>query len=113
MFFGTDKIGFDVTTARLPVETRHFDRFSHALDEIIEARIWAGLHYRTADVQARRLGGQVADYMASTTSSRCVDPWLPGAAWCSPRVPARVAVMHRRLSSAAASSRRPATPSLR
>ena len=42
----------------------HFDRFSDALDEIIEARIWAGLHYRTADVQARNLGRKVAHYMA-------------------------------------------------
>lgn len=64
MFFGTDKIEFDAPTARPPVRTRHFNRLSHALDEIVEARIWAGLHFRTADLQARRLGGQVADYMA-------------------------------------------------
>ena len=31
--------------------TRTFGSFSQALAEIIEARIWAGLHYRTADVQ--------------------------------------------------------------
>src|SRR5262245_11519602 len=30
-----------------------------------EARIWAGLHYRTADLQARQLGENVADYMAA------------------------------------------------
>ncbi len=65
MFFGTDKIEFDAPTARPPVRTRHFNRLSHALDEIVEARIWAGLHFRTADVQGRRLGGQVADYMAA------------------------------------------------
>ena len=34
------------------------------LKEIIAARIWAGLHYRTADVQARNLGKKVAHYMA-------------------------------------------------
>src|SRR4030095_16360268 len=65
MFFGTDEIGFDVTSARFPAELRHFDRFSDALEEIIEARIWAGLHFRTADVQAEILGRTVADYMAS------------------------------------------------
>lgn len=32
-------------------------------DEIIDARIWAGLHYRTADVQAQNLGRRVAHYM--------------------------------------------------
>ena len=65
IFFGTDEIGFDVTSSRFPSEpARHFDRFSEPLDEIIEARIWAGLHYRTADVQAVILGRNVAEYMA-------------------------------------------------
>ena len=64
-FFGTNGIGFDVTSAQFPGETRHYDRFSQALAEITEARIWAGLHYRTADVQAKVLGKNVADYMAA------------------------------------------------
>jgi hypothetical protein len=64
MFFGTDKIRFGVTSVRFPGETRHYDRFSRALREIIEARIWLGLHYRTADVQAQVLGKKVAHYMA-------------------------------------------------
>jgi len=65
MFFGTDEIAFDVMSIPFPGETRHFDRFSDALEEITEARIWAGLHYRTADVQAQILGRTVADYMAN------------------------------------------------
>jgi hypothetical protein len=66
MFFGTDEIpgGFDVPSRAFPIEPRHFGRFSQALAEITEARIWAGLHYRTADVQARQLGANVAEYMA-------------------------------------------------
>jgi hypothetical protein len=64
MFFGKKKIGFDVTSSRFPGETRHFDRFSEPLKEIIDARIWAGLHYRTADVQAQKLGRKVVQYMA-------------------------------------------------
>jgi hypothetical protein len=64
MFFGTDEIGFDVTSTRFSGETRHFIRFSAPLAEIVEARIWAGLHYRTADQQALTLGMQVVDYMA-------------------------------------------------
>jgi hypothetical protein len=62
-FFGTDDINYDVTSSQFGGETRHFERFSQALDEITEARIWAGLHYRTADVQAKILGGKVVDYM--------------------------------------------------
>jgi hypothetical protein len=64
MFFGKKKIGFDVTSSRFPGEMRHFDRFSEPLKEIIDARIWAGLHYRTADVQAQKLGRKVVQYMA-------------------------------------------------
>jgi hypothetical protein len=64
MFFGTDEIGFDVTSSVFPTEPRHFDRVSDALGEIIEARIWAGLHFRTADIQGELLGRKVADYMA-------------------------------------------------
>jgi hypothetical protein len=62
-FFGTDEIEFNVTSSQFDNETRHFHRFSQPLEEIVEARIWAGLHYRTADVQARTLGAKVADYV--------------------------------------------------
>jgi hypothetical protein len=61
-FFG-DRTGFDVTSARFPGELRHFDRFSEALKEIIDARIWAGLHFRTADIQGKILGRKVVHYM--------------------------------------------------
>jgi hypothetical protein len=64
LFFGTDEIGFGVTSSQFGGETRFFERFSEPLEEIIEARIWAGLHFRTADVQAAALGKNVAEYMA-------------------------------------------------
>jgi hypothetical protein len=62
-FFGSDDISYDVTSSQFDNETRHFERFSQALDEITEARIWAGLHYRTADIDAKIIGGKVVDYM--------------------------------------------------
>ena len=62
MFFG-DNVHYGVTSSRFGGETRPFDHFSTALAEIVEARIWAGLHYRTADVQAVGLGENVARYM--------------------------------------------------
>jgi hypothetical protein len=62
--------GFQITsisTLLLPSDprTRTFSSFSQTLAEITEARIWAGLHYRTADLQAQQLGRNVADYMAA------------------------------------------------
>jgi hypothetical protein len=65
MFFGTNQIRFGVTSLRFPGETRYFDRFSDALNEIVDARILAGLHFRTADIQGKILGRKVAHYMAT------------------------------------------------
>ena len=45
--------------------TRTFTSFSQALDELVLARIWAGLHFRTADMQGRQLGAAVADFAAA------------------------------------------------
>jgi hypothetical protein len=71
MFFG-DAIegGYQITSASTFLapsdpKTRTFGSFSQALAELIEARIWAGLHYRTGDVQAEQLGRNVANYMAA------------------------------------------------
>ena len=44
---------------------RHFDSFSQVLDEVLEARIWAGLHFRTGDLQGKALGQSVARYAAA------------------------------------------------
>jgi len=70
MFFGDVIVGgFQITSSStflLPGDppTRSFTSFSQALAEIIEARIWAGLHYRTADLQGELLGRSVAHYLA-------------------------------------------------
>jgi hypothetical protein len=71
MFFG-DVIdgGYQITSASTLLaptdpKTRTFGSFSQALAELIEARIWAGLHFRTADVQGQQLGRNVANYMAA------------------------------------------------
>ena len=62
MFYG-DNVPFGVTSSRFGGETRPFSHFSAALAEIVEARIWAGLHYRTGDVQSVTLGDNVVRYM--------------------------------------------------
>ena len=43
--------------------TRTFHRLSDALQENINARVWAGIHFRTADLQGARLGKTVARYL--------------------------------------------------
>ena len=61
-FFGTDKIAFSAHSNKSGT-TRSFDRFSDALKEVIDARVWAGIHFRTADVQGSVLGKKVAHYL--------------------------------------------------
>jgi PAP2 superfamily len=58
--FGTDKVAWtDTNNGGL---TRSFTRFSQAIDEIVDARVWSGIHFRTADEQGERIGKQVARY---------------------------------------------------
>jgi len=62
-FFGTDEMTFFATGGRFPGEQRVFHRFSDLTNEVLEARIWAGIHFRNADVQAARLGRDVERYI--------------------------------------------------
>ncbi len=65
-FFGTDHVHFTAVSnkcAPAPCPARSFDRFSDALQEIIDVRVWSGIHFRTADEQGAVLGRKVARYM--------------------------------------------------
>jgi hypothetical protein len=59
-FFRTDKMAW--TDTNNGGQKRSFTRFSDAIDEIVDARIWSGIHFRTADEQGERIGRQVAEY---------------------------------------------------
>jgi hypothetical protein len=61
-FFRTDKITFSAFSNK-SCTTRSFERFSDALKEVIDARVWAGIHFRTADTQGAVLGNKVAHYL--------------------------------------------------
>jgi hypothetical protein len=70
-FFGNRiKGGFEITSASPLLQatdepTRSFRNFRRTVAEVVEARIWAGLHYRTADLQGKALGRKVANYAAA------------------------------------------------
>src|SRR6266568_3589376 len=61
-FFGTDKIAVSAFSNK-SCTTRSFERFSDMLSEVIDARVWAGIHFRTADTQGSVLGKKVAQYL--------------------------------------------------
>ena len=61
-FFGTDKVSFDLVRIApgVPNVTRHYDQFTDVIDDTIDARVYQGIHFRTADVQGAQLGRKVA-----------------------------------------------------
>jgi hypothetical protein len=61
-FFGTDKIAVSAFSNK-SCTTRTFERFSDILSEVIDARVWAGIHFRTADIQGAVLGKKVAHHL--------------------------------------------------
>ena len=63
-FFGTDEIEFSTTSEGLPGDVRHFKSFSAAAHEIGRSRIFGGIHYSFADIEARRACTALADYVA-------------------------------------------------
>ena len=64
MFFGSDRGPLEVTSLHpLAVQkTRVYARFSNAADDVVEARIYLGIHFRFADTAARRQGEKVAEH---------------------------------------------------
>jgi hypothetical protein len=64
-FFGDVPGTFQITSTFVNPggpAVRTFDTFSQPVSELIEARIWAGLHFRSGDVAGQLLGGNVARY---------------------------------------------------
>jgi hypothetical protein len=67
LFFGTDEMGFTVaTTYPLALQrTRTYNRFSDAAHDVVNARIYEGIHFRFSDVEARKQGRRVAQWVFS------------------------------------------------
>ncbi len=65
LFFETDHMSFSVTTTNpgpTIEDTRTYNRFSDAAQDVVDARIYEGIHFRFADETARKQGRQVADW---------------------------------------------------
>jgi hypothetical protein len=58
---GTTRIDLNITSAAAGV-TRHYE-FAAQLDrDAVDARVWSGIHFRTADVVGNRMGRKVGDW---------------------------------------------------
>jgi hypothetical protein len=67
-FFGSDAAEFDIVSVGLGPgtgtgSTRHYSHFTDVIPDVIDARVFGGLHFRTADVHGALLGQSVADFV--------------------------------------------------
>ena len=63
-FFRTDEVSFSLTST-IPQainKTRSYERFSDAAADVVNARIYEGIHFRFADTTARTEGTHVANW---------------------------------------------------
>lgn len=65
LYFGTDHMTFSVATtnAASPQQTRTYNRFSDAAADVVSVRVYQGIHFRFADVEARKQGRHVAQWV--------------------------------------------------
>jgi hypothetical protein len=62
-FLGTQRINIDVTgnpALNLLHPVRHFERADDLVQELMNARVWGGLHFRDATIKGGTLGSRVA-----------------------------------------------------
>jgi hypothetical protein len=61
-FFCTDRLAWADTN--VAGRMRSFTRVSDAVEEIVDARVWSGIHFRNADEASARIGRKIAQYRA-------------------------------------------------
>jgi hypothetical protein len=60
-FFGTDRMSVTVSNPDAKI-TRKFESFSQIAKSVEDARVWAGIHFRSADIDGSEMGRRVAEY---------------------------------------------------
>ena len=60
--FGRGRLDLTLTSTAVPGAVRHYDSGRALRGDVVDARVWLGIHFRFADVAARTLGVDVADW---------------------------------------------------
>ena len=68
-FFHTDRVYLEIESAIFPApdprHTRSYDRLGDLYDEVIDARIWGGLHFRSTMEETYKLPNRVVAHVAA------------------------------------------------
>ncbi len=68
LFFGGNNMEFEIATTNpgpTQNDTRYYTKFSQVREEVVEARILQGIHFRFADQDARKQGEHLAQWVHS------------------------------------------------
>ena len=60
-FFGTDTVNVTVTFPPVFGVSRTYARFSQMAEEVENARVWGGIHFRSADRDGTAIGGRIGE----------------------------------------------------
>lgn len=60
--FHTQHLNLTLISTAVPNATRHYDTGTAVRTDVVNARVWLGIHFRTADVASRNLGLQLSDW---------------------------------------------------
>jgi hypothetical protein len=60
--FHTDDLNLSLISTAVPNVVRHYDTGSEVRMDVVNARIWQGIHFRSADEASRNLGLQLSDW---------------------------------------------------
>jgi hypothetical protein len=58
-------------TSTITGVTRQWDTFTEGIDEVIDARVYSGIHFRTADENGARQGGQIGHFVFTHALRPC------------------------------------------
>jgi hypothetical protein len=58
----TQHLQLTFTSTAVPGVTRAYDSEKAACQDVVDARVWLGIHFRSADVRGAQMGQQVADW---------------------------------------------------
>jgi hypothetical protein len=60
-FFGDDQVDVSVTAPGPFGVTRTYHKFSELTEEVDNARVWGGIHFRSADVDGSEIGRKIGE----------------------------------------------------
>ena len=63
---GNDLPEMSMTSPALPAVTRRFATLKAYSDEVANARVWGGIHYRFSTVVGQDMGGKIAELTVKT-----------------------------------------------